>query len=116
MPQVLTTAYGSPQANPVFWNSLSATSYLKDLSGPIQLHHGTADTEVPIQFSNLFYADLIAAGQTAEYYVYAGDDHNISMNFGVAMRRSLEFFDAHVKDLGQEIVETHDPNSAHLLP
>jgi len=99
MPKVLTSAYGTPQQNPAFWNSLSVTSYLQGLSGPIQLHHGTGDTEVPIQFSNLFYSDLIAAGQSAEYYVYDGDDHNISAHFDTAMRRSLEFFDAHVKNL-----------------
>jgi len=114
--KVLTSAYGEPQQNPGFWDSLSTTSYLNELSGPIQLHHGTADTEVPIQFSNLFYSDLIKAGQLAEYYVYAGDDHNISVNFDVAMRRSLEFFDTHVKGSTLDFAEGQTVDTLQLEP
>ncbi len=44
-------AYGTPEQNPVFWDSVSATSYLADLSGPLELHHGTADEDVPLEFS-----------------------------------------------------------------
>jgi len=99
--RVLVNSKGAPETDPDFWASLSATSYLQDLSGPIQLHHGSADSDVPIRFSDLFYRDLITAGQTAEYYQYAGDDHNLSASFDVAMRRSLEFLDAHVKQTGE---------------
>jgi dienelactone hydrolase len=97
--QVLVDAYGTPQENPEFWHQLSANSYAAEISGPVQLHHGTADTDVPVSFSDRFYADLIAAGQTAEYYQYGGDDHNISAGFEDAMRRSLEFLDTYVKQL-----------------
>jgi dipeptidyl aminopeptidase/acylaminoacyl peptidase len=44
--------YGTPEQNPVFWDSVSATSYLADLSGPLELHHGTADEDSPL--SSLF--------------------------------------------------------------
>src|SRR3989344_5426607 len=40
--------YGEPGENPEFWNSISANSYLSDISGPLQLHHGTADSSVPL--------------------------------------------------------------------
>ena len=55
----LVQEYGSPEENPEFWNSISANSYLSDLSGPIQLHHGTLDEDVPLEFSELlFYKPL----------------------------------------------------------
>ena len=32
--------YGAPEENPAYWASISANSFLKDLSGPVQIHHG----------------------------------------------------------------------------
>ena len=93
----LVALYGAPQDNPAFWASLSANSYLADLSGPIQLHHGTADTSVPLAFSEQLHADLQAIGRPSELYVYQGDDHNISRSLSQALQRSVAFFDTHVK-------------------
>lgn len=89
--------YGSPEENPVFWNSISANSYLNDLSGPIQLHHGTLDTDVPLEFSELLYYQMLEAEQYVELYKYEGDNHNIANYFSTAMQRTIEFFDTHVK-------------------
>ena len=93
----LAAVYGSPDENPAFWDSISANSYLQDLSGPLQLHHGTADEEVPLLFSQRLYDQVLAAGGMAELYVYPGADHNLSQPFSVAMQRSLEFFDRYLK-------------------
>ena len=49
----LLETYGSPEENPGFWAAISPNSYLGDLSGPIQLHHGTADSSVPVEFSEI---------------------------------------------------------------
>jgi fermentation-respiration switch protein FrsA (DUF1100 family) len=89
--------YGSLEENPAFWASIDPTTYLGDLSGPLQLHHGTADESVPVEFSEDLYTLLQEAGKTAELYLYANDNHNISISFGTAMQRSVEFFDQHVK-------------------
>lgn len=89
--------YGSPEDNPEFWASVSANSFVEDLSGPVQLHHGTADTSVPIEFSALLYEQIQDVGGAVEYYVYEGDDHNIANSFGTAMQRSIAFFDAYVR-------------------
>ena len=96
--------YGAPEENPEFWASISPSSYLGDLSGPIQLHHGTADDSVPVEFSEELYAQLPgrAAARASELYTYAGDNHNISNSFGTAMQRSVEFFDQHVKGVNGE--------------
>lgn len=95
--QTLSARFGEPSANPTFWNSLSANSFLKDVSGPIQLHHGAADTSVPVEFSETLEKQMQEAGKTVELYTYPGDDHNIASNFSVAAKRSVEFFDKYLK-------------------
>ena len=67
------------------------------MSGPIQLHHGTADSSVPIEFSETLYAQMQEVDKPAELYTYEGDDHNLSASFATAMQRSIQFFDTHVK-------------------
>jgi dipeptidyl aminopeptidase/acylaminoacyl peptidase len=94
--------YGSIEENPAFWASIDPTSYLSDLSGPIQLHHGTADETVPVEFSKDLYAQLQELGHVAELYLHENDNHNISNSFGTAMRLSIEFFDQHVKGVNDE--------------
>lgn len=96
--QVLVEQYGAPAENPEFWASISANSFLADLSGPVQLHHGTNDADVPLLFSELLYAELLTAGQLAEFYTYQGDDHNLSANLNTALQRSVAFFDQYVKN------------------
>ncbi len=95
--QTLSTKFGTPKENPEFWNSLSANTFLSDISGPIQLHHGTADTSVPIEFSRTLEKQLKAEGKTVELFEYLGDDHNIAANFNIAAQRSVEFFDKYLK-------------------
>jgi len=92
-----TDYYGTPEENPDFWNSISANSYLSDISGPLQLHHGTADTDVPLEFSEKLFYEMLDAGQYVEFYKYEGDNHNISNYFSTAMSRTIEFFDRFVK-------------------
>jgi dipeptidyl aminopeptidase/acylaminoacyl peptidase len=89
--------FGTPEENPDFWNSISANSYLADLSGPIQLHHGTADEDVPLFFSESLFFQMLEANQYVEFYKYENDNHNISNNFSTAMQRTLEFFDQNLK-------------------
>lgn len=97
--QELTETYGTPAENPAAWAAISPNSYLAELSGPIELHHGTADTSVPIEFSRTLYGQLQAVGGTVNYYEYPGDDHNLAANLGTALSRSVVFFDQHVKAL-----------------
>jgi len=94
--------YGSFEENPSFWAAIDPVTYLDGLSGPLQLHHGTADDSVPVAFSQDLYARLEQARQTAELYVYEEDNHNLTNNFGTAMQRSVEFFDRYVRELGGE--------------
>ncbi|AWN23753.1 alpha/beta hydrolase [Deinococcus irradiatisoli] len=84
--------YGTPAGNPRFWNALSANSYLKDVGGPVQLHIGSADEEVPPAFHATLARQLKAAGQSVQSYVYPGDNHNLSRNLRTALDRSVAFF------------------------
>ena len=93
----LEQSYGSPETNPQFWKSISANGYIQDLNAPIQLHHGTADEEVPLEFSQMLYDEMLQANKVVEFYSYDGDNHNISNNFSLAMQRSIEFFDRYLK-------------------
>ncbi len=92
--------FGSPEDNPEFWMSISANAYLNDLSGALQLHAGTGDEEVPIKFSQDLYREVQSAGKSVEYFEYAGDNHNLSNYFNLAMQRTIEFFDQYMKGGG----------------
>jgi dipeptidyl aminopeptidase/acylaminoacyl peptidase len=89
--------FGTPDENPDFWNSISANSYLGDLSGPLQLHYGTGDEEVPPKFSETLASQVGAAGKSVEIYVYPDDNHNLTGYFNLAMDRTIAFFDAVLK-------------------
>ena len=89
--------HGTPEENPEFWASISPIAYVDDISGPLQLHHGTNDADVPLEFSDSLDKAMQDAGKTVEYYVYNGDNHNLLNNWGTVMRRTIEFFDQHVK-------------------
>jgi dienelactone hydrolase len=93
----LVETYGSPEENPEFWNSISSPTFVNDISGPLELHHGTADHSVPLAASEYLYQAMQAAGKPVELYTYPGDDHNLAQSFGLAMQRTIEFFDKYVK-------------------
>jgi len=95
----LLETYGSPEENPEFWAAISPNSYLSDLSGPVQLHHGTADHSVPLEFSETLQTQIQAVDEPVEFYPYEGDNHNISVNFSTAMQRSIQFFNTYVKGI-----------------
>ncbi len=92
--------YGTVEENPQFWASISANSYVSDLSGPLQLHHVMADASVPAEFSPSLLAQVLGAGKPAELYLYEGDNHNISLNLSTALQRSVQFFEEQLNQSG----------------
>jgi len=88
----LVDVYGTPEENPAFWDAISPSSYLADLSGPLQLHHAKGDAEVPVAFSQSLYERAQAEDAPVSLYLYEGDNHNISANFSQAMQRTIAFF------------------------
>ena len=70
---------------------------MTEISGPLQLHHGTNDSDVPVEWSQTLNTQMQAVDGAVEYYEYAGDNHNLSLNFNTAMPRSVAFFDQYLK-------------------
>jgi dipeptidyl aminopeptidase/acylaminoacyl peptidase len=95
--QDLVDIFGTFEENRKFWDSISPISYVADISGPVQLHHGTGDETVPVLFSEILNEKLKEAGKEVELFTYEGDNHNISNNFSLAAGRSVEFFDKYLK-------------------
>ena len=95
----LIEAQGTPSDNPAFWNGLSANSYLADLTGPVQIHHGTGDATVPYAYSVTLDEQIRAAGRSVELFLYPGDDHNIAANRDDALTLSVVFFHEHVRGI-----------------
>ena len=62
------------------------------LGGPVQLHIGTNDEDVPVAFHTALAAQLRPLGKLGGNYVYPGDNHNLSGNLRVALNRSVQFF------------------------
>lgn len=89
--------YGSPSANPKFWNKIDPYAHLSSVTAPVQLHHGTLDDSVPLEFSVHFADALKAAGKTVELYEYPRSDHNLAQDFTLAMQRSVDFFKKYLR-------------------
>ena len=89
--------WGTPEEAPAIWAAISPNAYVSEISGPLQLHHGTADTDVPVRYSQTLNTQMQAVAGTSEYYEYPGDNHNLSVNFNTAMARSIAFFDRYLK-------------------
>ena len=91
--------YGEIEESRGFWESISPIYFVTDISGPVQLHHGTGDTSVPHKFSQTLENALLDADKEVEHYQYQGADHNLSGSaFTPAIRRSVIFFDTYLKD------------------
>jgi len=86
--------FGTYDENPEFWDSIDPYTFIDDINAPVQIHHGTGDTHVPLSFSENFKKVLEENNKLVEFYSYEGADHNLSGNaFTPAMSRSVEFFD-----------------------
>ena len=94
----LSQLVGSPAQNPAFWASISPITYVADISGPLQLHHGTADSEVPYAFSVSLDEAMLKAGKTVQFFTYPGANHNLlNKDFTDAIYRTIEFFNVYLK-------------------
>lgn len=95
--QQLLDKYGDFSVNPQFWRSISPIFHVDQISGPVQIHHGTADDDVPLLFSERLRDALTSAQKPVEFFSYPGDDHNLSNNLTTALTRSVAFFDKYLK-------------------
>lgn len=94
--QWLYHAYG-PAGDPIY-RKMSPIEYFDDVAAPVQIHHGTADTAVPMSFSEKMYETLKRFKKPVEFFVYPGEKHEFINDWPMAAARALQFFDHYVKN------------------
>ena len=62
-------------ASPADFTAISAETYYKDITAPIQLHHGTGDTVIPVAWAEETCQKLKDAGVNVTCYYYDGAEH-----------------------------------------
>ena len=92
--QKVIATYGTPDANPMFWDDYSAKNFLSHITAPVQIHHGTADDSVPLAWSEDLQRDLLALGKQSELFTYPGEPHEFAAAWGTVMQRTEAFFRA----------------------
>jgi dipeptidyl aminopeptidase/acylaminoacyl peptidase len=83
---------GTPEENPMLWQSVSPINYLSDIQTPIQINHGISDGTVLYRTSIELYNNLISLNKTAELQLYPNNDHNLLQSWDKAAANSLSFF------------------------
>jgi dienelactone hydrolase/LysM repeat protein len=97
----LAEQYGSPAETPDGYAAMSPRSYLEDVTAPVIIHHGTADTQVPVEWSRRLAADLEAVGKPVELYIYQGQPHSFQgQDWVTFMARTKAFFDKYLGTAG----------------
>jgi dipeptidyl aminopeptidase/acylaminoacyl peptidase len=89
--------YGSPEANPKFWDELSPKTFIRDIEDPVIIHQGTADKDVPPEWSQRLAKALKDNGKDVVLYIYKGEPHEFINAWPLVMERSAKFFDKQLK-------------------
>ena len=81
------------------YRKISPLTYFKDVTAPVQLHHGMDDKDVPMAFSEKMFEELRRLGKVTEFFSYPGEGHEFGDAWEIAAERSLQFFDRYVKNV-----------------
>ncbi|WP_405894547.1 prolyl oligopeptidase family serine peptidase [Streptomyces sp. NBC_00104] len=90
-------AHGTPASNPTFWREASPLTYVDRVTEPLLIHHGTADDTCPLAWSERAAAEFEAAGKDVRLIKYPGEGHTFGPQWPTSMRRTMAFFDAHLR-------------------
>lgn len=88
----ITELFGSPEQNPDFWKDVSPASFYGNIRAPVDIHHGTKDADVPLEWSQNTLNSLKASGKTATLYTYEGQPHEFTTAWTQVMERTAAFF------------------------
>lgn len=95
--QQMVKRYGTPSTDPSYWNAIDPTQFISYINEPVQIQVGTADEDVPVNFSSSL-ADLLKKNnKQLNYLTYPGADHNLAPDTAAAMAQTVEFFNTYVK-------------------
>lgn len=76
----------------------SLTNYLDRIKAPIQIHQGTGDDAVRVEWTSAFVKQLKSLNIEVDYFQYPGADHNLTPGWNTVVARDLAFFRKHLKD------------------
>lgn len=88
--QRIEQAYGSPEANPQFWDGVSPITFVDQVTRPILILHGTRDDTCPIEWSERTVAALQRAGKQVQFARY-DDGHAFGPAYTQSMQRTVAF-------------------------
>ena len=70
--------------------------YLQRIQAPLQIHQGTADDAIPLDWTVELVEELDELEKDVNFYTYAGADHNLQPAWNTVITRDVEFFRSHI--------------------
>ncbi|OIO54783.1 hypothetical protein AUJ46_02235 [Candidatus Peregrinibacteria bacterium CG1_02_54_53] len=89
---------GTRDENPDAWNALSSQTILRFITAPVLLFQGTADSDVPAEWSDDLDARLMALNRDITYVSYEGEKHEFIPKWEDFMQRTAAFLRAHLTE------------------
>lgn len=89
--------YGSPEANPAFWDNISPKTFISNVGDPVMVHQGTADQDLPYEWIYKLQDAFKKNNKELKLYIYKGEHHEFSSSWPLVMQRSAGFFDTYLK-------------------
>ena len=79
-------------------DEFSIHHYWDWIKSPIQLHQGTKDEEIPIDWGDELVKNLKNVNIEVNYFVYPGADHNLRPDWNLVIQRDLDFYEKYLKN------------------
>lgn len=90
--------YGTPAERPEAYARMSPLNYVEHIRAAVSIHHGTADEQVPYEWSEELRDRLLAAGKDVEHFAYPDARHNFrDADRDLFLERVAAFFDRHLR-------------------
>ena len=76
----------------------SFTNFPERINAPLQIHQGTADDAIPVEWTESFVAKMRAIEKEVEYFEYPGADHNLRPDWDRVVIRDIDFFKSFIQN------------------
>jgi dipeptidyl aminopeptidase/acylaminoacyl peptidase len=87
---------------PELMSLISPVGYLDRIETPMSIHHGSADADVPVDYSTDLCARLAELEKPAECFIYEGAPHIFQgADDALFQERVVAFFNQHLRDTNQ---------------
>lgn len=70
----------------------SLDNYFERLNNPFQIHQGTADDAVPLDWTNNLESLLLGLNLDIDYFTYPGADHNLKPAWNIVVERNIDYY------------------------